>query len=283
VEFPVEKMCKVFKISKSSYYGWLSGGNCNRWAENEKLMVAIKKIHEMSHESYGSPRIHHELKSLGFVASRPRIARIMKASGIRSQRSKKFIATTDSKHKYPVVENKLNRAFLVERRNQVWVSDITYVRTKQGWLYLTVIIDLYNRKVIGWSMSKDLTAQNTIIRAWKMATRNYPITEDLIFHSDRGIQYACEAFTKILEKNKSITRSMSRKGNCWDNAVAESFFKSLKVEWVYTKRYSCDQTAELSIFEWIESWYNTRRRHSSLGYLTINEFENQLNNQKNAA
>ena len=119
--------------------------------------------------------------------------------------------------------------------------------------------------------------------AWKMATRNHPITEDLIFHSDRGIQYACEAFTKILKKNKRITRSMSRKGNCWDNAVAESFFKSLKVEWVYTKRYSCDQTAEISIFEWIESWYNTRRRHSSLGYLTINEFENQLNNQKNAA
>ena len=283
MQFPVEKMCKVFKISKSSYYQWLKMGSSNRRQENEKLLVKIEKVYKMSNKSYGSPRIYQELKSQGIFASRPRIARIMKASGIRALASKRFVATTDSKHNYPVVENVLNRGFAVNRKNQVWVSDITYVRTAQGWLYLTVIIDLFNRKVIGWSMSKDLTTQNTIIRAWRMAIKNNSITETLIFHSDRGIQYASASFTNILNQNKLIIRSMSRKGNCWDNAVAESFFKSLKIEWVYTRKYSSGEQAQISIFEWIESWYNTRRRHSSLEYLTINEFENQLTKQKTAA
>jgi putative transposase len=276
-------MCKVFKISKSSYYQWLKNGSSTRWQENEKLLTKIETVYHLSHKSYGSPRIHKELKAQGFTASRPRIARIMRSAGIRALASKRFVVTTDSKHKYPVVENVLNRGFSVERKNQVWVSDITYVRTSQGWLYLTVIIDLWNRKVIGWAMSKDLSAQNTSIKAWRMAVRSNPITDTLIFHSDRGIQFACTSFTNILNGNKLITRSMSRKGNCWDNAVAESFFKSLKVEWVYTKNYNSGEQAQLSVFEWIESWYNTRRRHSALGYLTINEFDNQLTKHQTAA
>jgi transposase InsO family protein len=276
-------MCKVFKTSKSSYYEWLKSSPSKRWQENEELLSKINKVYHMSNKSYGSPRICHELKAAGVSASRPRIARIMKASGLRALASKRFIATTDSKHKYPIVDNVLNRSFSVDRKNQVWVSDITYVRTNQGWLYLTVIIDLFDRKVIGWAMSKDLSAQNTSIKAWRMAKKKYPITDTLIFHSDRGIQYACTAFANILNGNKFVTRSMSRKGNCWDNAVAESFFKSLKVEWVYTKKYACGEEAQLSIFEWMETWYNTRRRHSALGYMTINEFENQLNKQSIAA
>ena len=157
------------------------------------------------------------------------------------------------------------------------------VCTKNGWLYLTVIIDLYDRKVIGWSMSTGLSAEETVIPAWLMAIWNRPVTQELIFHSDRGTQYACNEFAKILKANKLITRSMSRKGNCWDNAVAESFFKTIKVEWIYSKNYVNQEQAQLSIFEWIESWYNRRRRHSALGYKTMEEFEKINSNFKNAA
>ena len=177
----------------------------------------------------------------------------------------------------------LDRKFSATRPGEVWVSDITYVRTYKGWLYLTVIIDLFDRKVVGWAMSKGLTAAETILAAWFMAITNRPITEALIFHSGRGVQYACDDFTRILKSNKLITRSMSRKGNCWDNAVAESFFKSIKVEWIYSNSYENQDQAALSIFEWIESWYNRRRRHSALGYKTIEEFEKINSNFKHAA
>ena len=159
------------------------------------------------------------------------------------------------------------------RPGEIWVSDITFVRMKNGWLYLTVIIDLYDRKVIGWSMNKWLSAIVTIIPAWLMATRKRPITKDLIFHSDWGIQYACKEFARILNANMLITRSMSRKGNSWDNAVDESFFITIKVEWIYSKNYINQEQVQHSIFEWIESWYNRRRRHSTLGYQTIKELE----------
>ena len=161
--------------------------------------------------------------------------------------------------------------------NQVWVSDITYVKTNQGWLYLTVIIDLFNRKVIGWSMSDRMYAEQTIISAWNMAVKNNPINEQLIFHSDRGIQYACDRFKNKLKAFPLVKQSMSRKGNCWDNAVAESFFKSLKVEAIYHYRFNTKNQAKLAIFEYIEMWYNKNRRHSFLNNLTINEFENLTN------
>ena len=208
---------------------------------------------------------------------------MMRAAGIRARKPKRFVVTTDSKHNYPVVPNVLNRKFRATRPGQIWVSDLTYVRTKNGWLYLTVIIDLYDRKVIGWSMSMGLSAEETVIPAWLMARWNRPITQELIFHSDRGIQYACKEFANILNANKLITRSMSRKGNCWDNAVAESFFKTIKVEWIYANNFVNQEQAQLSIFEWIESWYNRRRRHSALGYKTMEEFEKININFKNAA
>ncbi len=283
MKFSIEKMCQVFKISKSGYYSWLNSVPSKRWKENEELLVLIMKIFKYSNKTYGSPRITGELHAEYRNVSRQRVARIMKAAGIRARKSRKFVITTDAKHNYPIAPNVLNRNFRTTREDEVWVSDITYVRTKSGWLYLTVIIDLFNRKVIGWSMSKGLSAEKTIIPAWRMAVRNRPITKRLIFHSDRGVQYACEAFTNILKSNRLIVRSMSRKGNCWDNAVAESFFKSIKVEWIYTINYSNQDHATLSIFEWIESWYNRRRRHSALGYKTIEEFERINTNFKNAA
>ena len=183
------------------------------------MLKRIQEIFNLSHKTYGSPRITEELRAGGKNISRPRVARIMKAAGIRARKPRKFIRTTDSRHNYPLVPNILRRNFKAGRRGEIWVSDITYVLTKSGWLYLTVIIDLYDRKVIGWSMSKGLSAEETIIPAWMMAIMNRPISNKLIFHSDRGVQYASEAFTNILSSNNLIIRSMSRKGNCWDNGV----------------------------------------------------------------
>lgn len=276
-------MCKVFKISKSSYYHWLKSGPSKRWLENEELLVRINTIFEYSSKTYGSPRIKEELQVQGFQVSLPRVARIMRAAGIRAIKPRRFVVTTDSRHNYPVAPNILNREFAATRPGQVWVSGITYIKTNRGWLYLTVIIDLFDRKVVGWPMSKGMTAEETIIAAWRMAVNNRPINQNLIFHSDRGIQYACTKFTNILNANEFVQRSMSRKGNCWDNAVAESFFKTIKVEVVYNETYHDHNHAKLSLFKWIETWYNRRRRHSALGYKTIEEFEILNNNQKLAA
>lgn len=253
-----------------------------RDGENRMLLAEIQRIHEECKASYGSPRMTEELIKRGFDVSRPRVARLMKENGIKAVRSKKFVVTTNSKHKYPVVENKLNRNFSAENSGQVWVSDITYIRTGKGWLYLTIILDLFDRKVVGWALSSNLRAENTCIAAWRMAVKNRPPSSSLIFHSDRGVQYACHVFAKLLASYKCVERSMSRKGNCWDNAVAESFFKTIKTELVYRNRYTDREEAAISIFEWIETWYNRNRRHSALGNLTIVEFEN-LMNLKNVA
>ena len=238
-------MCKVFKVRKSSYYQWLRNGPSKRWQENEKLLTEIMDIFEESKESYGSIRMTKELKARGRMTGQNKIAKMMRAAGLQAKRRRKFKITTDSKHNYPVAPNLLDQEFTASRPGEVWVSDITYCKTRNGWLYLTVIIDLYDRKVIGWSMSRGLTTEETIIPAWIMATWNRPITQELIFHSDRGTQYACHEFTKILKANKLITQSMSRKGNCWDNAVAESFFKTIKVEWIYGQNYINPEQAQL--------------------------------------
>ena len=231
-----------------------------------------------------------ELGNRGYKVSRPRTARMMKTLGIEARRKRKFKNTTDSNHNYPVSPNILNQNFSVKRRNQVWVSDITYIETTKGWVYLTVIIDLFDRKVIGWSLSEDMTAENTVIKAWNAAVDNRPIKRKLIFHSDRGSQYASTTFRNILKSyKKRVKQSMSRKEEQallvkdWDNTVAESFFKSLKTEWVYKNHYNLYSDAEISIFMWIETWYNRNRRHSALNYKTINELELEINNQKLAA
>jgi len=277
-------MCKVLKVSTSGYYSWLKSKVSKLWLYNQKLSELITTIFNDSFKSYGAPRIKTALEKFGHYISRPRVARLMKANGLFARRKRKFKTTTDSNHKYPIAANILNQNFKVSRSNQVWVSDITYIETKQGWMYLTVIIDLFNRKVVGWSMSDNLTTQDTIISAWHMAVTSTTITEKLIFHSDRGSQYASYVFTDIIKEYDGLVKqSMSRQGNCWDNAVAESFFKSLKVEWVYKHKYQYRSQAELSIFSWIETWYNKRRIHSTLGYKTINEFELEMYNQNVAA
>lgn len=274
-------MCKVLRVSRSSYYKWLVGIPSKRTLYNQMLSDEIKKIYALYKGRYGSPRIAKELESLGIKASQQRVARLMKKHSLRSILKRKFKVTTDSSHKYPVVENHLNRNFSVHKPNSAWVSDITYIRTKQGWLYLTTVIDLFDRKVIGWSLSSTMYAKDTSMAAFKMALSNRPLMkmDSLIFHSDRGVQYACKEFVSMVGKNKQIIRSMSRKGNCWDNAVAESFFKTLKIELIYQNRYETRKQAELSIFEYIEGFYNTHRRHKYLENRTILEFSQLIINK----
>jgi putative transposase len=280
--FPVEKMCTFLRLSRSSYYSWVNRKPSIREQENKVLEKMISEIHVKSRGTYGSPRISRELQELGFLASKPRVARLMKSNGIQSKIRKKWKVTTNSNHKYPVVSNKLNREFTTKNPSEAWVSDITYIATKEGWLYLTVILDLWDRKIIGWALSKTMYAKDTVIPAWKMANDNRKINTPLIFHSDRGIQYACKEFTNYLGRDELVTRSMSRKGNCWDNAVAESFFKTLKTELVYHQDYETRKEAELAVFDYIETWYNRQRRHSALNGMTILEFE-KLNYKKQAA
>ena len=199
LKYPARKMCSTFNVSRSAYYHWLHNGPCKRYLENQEIIQLIEEIFEQSYHSYGSPRMSVELEKRDYKVSRPRTARMMKAQGLQARRRRKFKATTDSNHNYPISANKLNRQFTVSRENQVWVSDITYIETSKGWTYLTVIIDLFDRKVIGWSMSENLTAEATIIEAWWMAVANRPIQQNLIFHSDRGSQYACNKFRTILK------------------------------------------------------------------------------------
>lgn len=280
--FPVEKMCKVLNVSTSGYYYWLNCPISKRKVRRTLLLEQINQAFYKSKRTYGSPRITKELNMKGIAVSQKTVAEIMKQNALRSVFKRKFKTTTDSNHNYPVSPNLLKQNFTVERYNQVWVSDITYIKTRQGWLYLTVILDLYDRKVIGWSMSGTMNANDTIIRAWNMAVKNRPILSPLIFHSDRGIQYACERFRNKLKSYPLVSQSMSRKGNCWDNAVAESFFKSLKVEAIYPYKFKNNEITKLSVFKYIETWYNKNRRHSALGNLTIKEFE-KFNNYKNVA
>lgn len=265
-EYSIERMCKVFKVSRSAYYYWLKHGRRKKITEDEVLILQIKKSFNRSKCTYGSPRIYEELKGLGQKISRSSIGRIMKATGLRSRVKRKFKATTDSNHNLPVAENLLDRKFKPMRLNEAWVSDITYIRVAGKWNYLTIIMDLADRMIIGWSLSSDMSAMNTVIKAWNMAIQNRRITKSLIFHSDRGVQYACKDFRELLFSNKRVKQSMSRKANCWDNAVAESFFKTLKTEFIYQNTFNNFQHLYKGIFEYIEGWYNTRRKHSSLNY-----------------
>lgn len=280
--FPIEKMCQVLQVSSSGYYRWKTKIISNRVQRMNQIKEKITSIYFESKQRYGSPRISMELQSLGFKISRVTVAKYMRQMGLKSKLSKKFKVTTDSTHNYLVVENILNRQFTPCLPSKAWVSDITYIHTKEGFLYLTTVIDLYDRKIIGWSLSETMSTQDTILSAWRMATRNRNVEQGLIFHSDRGVQYANNKFANVLNSYKKITRSMSRKGNCWDNAVAESFFKSLKTELIYGNKLISKKQMKLEIFEYIEIWYNKKRRHSALKYATIDEFNNQFN-YKNVA
>lgn len=275
-------MSSLFGISSSSYYKW-SKDPVGFWQQqNSELLVELKAVYSMSKGRYGSPRIAKELNANGIKVSRPRIARLMSRNGIKSIMKRRYRASTNSDHLYPVNTNLLLRDFSTTGTGEKWVSDITYVRTGEGWLYLTVIMDLADRKIIGWSMGNSMSAGSTVVEAWKMAIKNRPLQGKLIFHSDRGIQYASHEFRKCF-KELPVAQSMSRKGNCWDNAIAESFFKTLKTEMVYHRKFETRAQAKLEIFDYIEVWYNRKRRHSALGYQTPVQAEQVMMKNKTEA
>jgi transposase InsO family protein len=237
------------------------------------LDAEIREIYDHNKGRYGSPKITQELKDRGWKVGKNRVAKRMREMGLRSIIRRKYRVTTDSKHHFPVAPNLLERNFTADGPDKVWVSDITYLATRTGWLYLTVIIDLFSRMVVGWALSSSLSHE-MVVTALKRAIRGRRPGEGLIFHSDRGVQYACTDFRKELGKHRFV-QSMSRKGNCWDNAVAESFFGVLKTELVYHTKYEGHQDTLHSIFEYIEVFYNRERRHSTIGYLTPVEYEKQ--------
>ena len=278
-------MCKVMQVSRSSYYASLTKTPTKNSIRRHLLLNDIRRVYSASNGIYGSPRVTKELNQEGIKTSTVTVAKLMKLYNIKSKVRKKYKTTTDSKHHYSVAENLLNQQFLVSEPATVWVSDITYIDTKQGWLYLTTVIDLYDRKVIGWALSEGMKAVETSVAAFNMACTHRPIphTSELIVHSDRGVQYACTEFVKALAKYPKLQQSMSRKGNCWDNAVAESFFKTLKTELIYHHNYAIKEQAALSIFEYIETFYNTTRRHQHLNNLSLNEHSLLTKKQKNVA
>jgi transposase InsO family protein len=255
----------------SGYFAWRRNPESNRTRENLRLVTHIKAIHKESKKTYGSPRIHAELCSRGIRCGKNRVARLMRQKGIQAGHKRKFKATTDSNHHLPVRENRLNRTFDVASPNMFWAADITYIWTREGWLYLAVILDLFSRKIIGWSMQERLEKQ-LVVNALLMALGSRKPAGEVLHHSDRGSQYASKEYQALLMQT-GIDCSMSRRANCWDNAVVESFFSTLKREWVQGKGYRTRSEARADIFYFIETWYNRKRRHSTLGYLSPAEFE----------
>lgn len=282
MRFPIEKMCQVLGVSRSGYYYWLKRTPSRRERENQVLLTEIRSIYHKSSCRYGSPKITQVLRSQGYSASRPRVARLMKKAGLRSKIRKKYKTTTDSKHNLRVSPNLLKQQFKVKTLGKYWVSDITYLRTAQGWVYLTIILDLADRKVLGWSLSQELTTETTLLPAWKMATKSRAPEPGLLFHSDRGVQYASQAFRMAMAKAK-VPQSMSRKANCYDNAVAEAFFNILKSELGYDRYFASFRQAKIALFEFIEIWYNRQRIHASIGYRTPIQMEQILTNNFNRA
>jgi putative transposase len=261
------------EVSVSGYYAWLKRPESKRKEENQQIVEEIKVIHKQSRNTYGSPRMYVELSKQNIVCSENRVARLMRLYQIAVKRKRKFVVTTDSKHDLPVAENTLNQDFQATKANEKWVTDITYIHTKEGWLYLAVVLDLFSRKVIGWSMDANMERW-LVINALKMALRSRHPLKGLLHHSDRGSQYASNDYQQVLNDN-NICCSMSRKGNCYDNAVMESFFATLKQELVYKRIYENRKEAKQDIFEYIQVWYNRKRSHSSLGYLSPEEFEHK--------
>jgi putative transposase len=266
-------MCRVLKVSRSGYYRWLKRKPSRRKLDNQRLDAEIREIYDGSKGRYGSPKITQELRDRGRRVGKNRVAKRMRKAGLRSKIRRKYRVTTDSKHQFAVSPNVLERNFTAQAPDKVWVSDITYLATRSGWLYLTVIIDVFSRMVVGWALSSSLSHEMVVV-ALKRAIRRRRPGKGLVFHSDRGVQYACNDFRKELNKHEFI-QSMSRKGDCWDNAVAESFFGIMKTELVYHQRYESHQDALHSIFEYIEVFYNRQRRHSTLEYLCPAEYEKQ--------
>lgn len=272
-EFRVEKMAKVFGVSRNRYYHFLKKGQSQKQKRDLVLLQKIKAIYEQSRETYGSPRVQAELKAQGEKVSRKRVACLMKKENLVAKKRKRFKCTTKVNPKLPVAANILQQDFKAERPNQKWVSDITYVWTSFGWLYIAAILDLFSRKIVGLSMGQRMT-KSLVTNAFLQAVQRRGKPQDLTYHSDRGSQYTSYEFQSLL-KDYGVTASMSGTGNCYDNAAMESFFATLKTECVYFENYETPQEAQRSIFEYCEIFYNNQRRHSTLGYLSPRVFEEQ--------
>lgn len=264
--YSVERMCQLLMVTRSSYYEWLKRKTVK--TTRRDIEREVKQVFKACKGSYGSPRICEELKEKGIQVSKSTVARVMQKLGLQARPRRKYVHTTDSRHGYKVFDNILNRSFEADQVNTKWVSDITYIPTQKGWAYLTVILDLADRMVVGWTLSDDMSAYKTTVASLKVAMQRRRPKGKLLFHSDRGIQFCCSEFRSTIRKSKYITQSMSRKANCWDNAPAESFFKTLKVEWTNKFTYKNLREAEKSIFDYIERWYNTKRKHSTNMYMS---------------
>jgi putative transposase len=281
-QFKVKRMCQLLKVSRSGYYDWRDRPVSERELQREALARQIRDAHVHSRNNYGSPRVTKELKAQAIKACRNTVAKIMRKEGLIARKKRRFVPrTTDSKHHHPIASNVLDRRFdargtdqaFAKAPNQAWVCDLTYIQTIEGWLYLWIVLDLFSRKVVGWAMTDHMRAEGGI-NALKMALKHRKPPDQLLHHSDRGSQYACSQYQQLLGKH-DMTASMSRSGNCHDNAVMESFFSTLKTELVHQQQYATRLAAGNSIFEWIEVCYNRQRRHSSIDYLSPEAFEAQ--------
>ena len=277
-QYRVQMMCRALSVTRSGYYAWRKRPESRRAQEDRRLLVEIRAIHRATRQSYGSPRITDDLKEKEIPCGRHRVARLMRENEIVGKQAKKFKPhTTDSKHTLPVAENLLDRRFDVGAPDRYWVSDITYIWTREGWLYLAATMDLYSRRIVGWSMS-DSADRELVLNAFWMAVGRRRPGPGLLHHSDRGSQYASNEFQDELGSAGMIC-SMSRKGDCYDNAVMESFFGSLKVEWLEGCAYETRREASEDVVAYIETFYNTRRRHSHLGNISPVEFERSAKSQ----
>jgi len=273
--YPVTMLCRVMAVSASAYYDWLARGAAVIDAGELALRRRMKELFQASRQSLGSRSLMNRLCREGFAVGRYRVRRLMKALGLVVQRKRKFKVTTHSNHGLPVADNVLDRQFNPQQPNQVWGTDITYIWTREGWLYLAVVIDLYSRRVVGWCVDKR-QSQSLVTRALMMAINLRRPPPGLIHHSDRGSQYASRQYQALLVQH-GLVASMSRKGNCWDNAPVERFFSSLKREWIGDRLYRTRQEAAADVKQYIAVYYNGQRLHSTLGYQTPMEFEEGLN------
>lgn len=276
-EYPVRLMCRVLSVSPSGYYAWRKRSPSARAIADELLMLHVRIFHHRSDGDYGAPRVHRDLREEGMRVGKKRVARLMRHDGlVGRRRPRRGVRTTDSTHAQPIAPNLLERQFDVQhhRVNEVWVSDITYVPTREGWLYLATVLDLASRRVVGWAMRDTLEAE-LALGALGMAIGTRGPAPGLLHHSDRGSQYACPEYRALLAEHGMIA-SMSRKGDCWDNAVAESFFATLELELIVKCDWRTRDEARRAIFRYIETWYNRQRRHSTLGYVSPEQYEKQL-------
>jgi transposase InsO family protein len=280
-QFPVAFMCRELSVAPSGYYAWRGRAPSKKSVRDGVLLVHVRAAYKTSSRRYGSPRIHADLRAAGHRVGRKRVARLMRQDGLRARHRRRFVNTTQSRHKFPIAKNVVAREFEVSAPNQVWVSDLTYLRTQTGFVYMAVVLDLFARRVVGWAVSRNLDA-GIAVAALRRALAVRPAPAGMVHHSDRGVHYACTEYRALLASH-GITPSMSRKGDCWDNAVAESFFSSFGFELEFEADWYDEHDVERDTAEYIDGFYNPRRRHSHNRYLSPVDFEHEFMQQQNAS